>query len=338
MLPLHPDRMRVDILAVRAELHLPARTHRGVATRDVEGCERLTHFLRLGRGRALKRISDHECLSDETTRILEQKLAVLLLVRRIHRLGIGINIMVPMRNAQQALRSIADVLVKVRNNKAARATVDGHLQAIMAGVGDPVASGFVKSLAKPGGNITGPSNLSIDLTAKSLELLHAAVPSAQRIAVLRSPNQAHETMLREAYAAAEGLGLKIIPVMARTPADLDVTFSIMRQQNCEALFVFADARITQKIVELADKWRLPAIYQITGFVDMGGLLSYGQNWTELFQHAAIYVDKILKGANPADLPVEQPTKFELEINLKTAKALGLTIPDSILARADKVIE
>ena len=209
---------------------------------------------------------------------------------------------------------------------------------IMAGVGDPVASGFVKSLAKPGGNITGPSNLSIDLTAKSLELLHAAVPSAQRIAVLRSPNQAHETMLREAYAAAEGLGLKIIPVMARTPADLDATFSIMRQQNCEALFVFADARITQKIVELADKWRLPAIYQITGFVDMGGLLSYGQNWTELFQHAAIYVDKILKGANPADLPVEQPTKFELEINLKTAKALGLTIPDSILARADKVIE
>jgi len=209
---------------------------------------------------------------------------------------------------------------------------------IMAGVGDPVASGFVKSLAKPGGNITGPSNLSIDLTAKSLELLHAAIPSARRIAVLRSANPAHETMLREAYAAAEGLGIKIIPVMARTPADLDETFAAMRKENCEALFVFADARITQKIVELADKWRLPAIYQINDFVDMGGLLSYGQNWTELFQYAAIYIDKILKGANPADLPVEQPTRLELQVNLKTAKGLGLTIPESILARADKVIE
>ncbi len=209
---------------------------------------------------------------------------------------------------------------------------------VMAGVGDPVASGFVKSLAKPGGNITGPSNLSIDLTAKSLELLHAAVPSAQRIAVLRSPNQVHETMLKEAYAAAEGLGLKIIPVMARTSADLDEAFAAMRKENCEALFVFADPRITQKIVELADKWRLPAIYQITDFVDMGGLLSYGQNWNELFQYAAIYVDKILKGANPANLPVEQPTRLELRINLKTAKALGLTIPDSIVARADEVIE
>ena len=202
----------------------------------------------------------------------------------------------------------------------------------------PVASGFVKSLAKPSGDITGPSNLSIDLTAKSLELLHAAVPSAQRIAVLKSPNQVHETIVKEAYAAAELLGLKIIPVMARTSADLDEAFAAMRKQNCEALFVFADPRITQKIVQLADKWRLPAIYQITDFVDMGGLLSYGQNWNELFQYAAIYVDKILKGANPANLPVEQPTRLELRVNLKTAKALGLTIPDSIVARADEVIE
>jgi ABC-type uncharacterized transport system substrate-binding protein len=209
---------------------------------------------------------------------------------------------------------------------------------VMAGVGDPVASGFVKSLAKPGGNITGPSNLSIDLTAKSLELLREAVPSAQRIAVLRSPNQAHETMLREAYAAGEGLGLKIIPVMARTPADLDEAFASMHKENCEAIFVFADARITQKIVELAYRWRLPAIYQITDFVDIGGLLSYGQNWTVLFQDAAMYVDKILKGANPADLPVQQPTQFELRVNLRTARALGLTIPDTILARADEVIE
>jgi putative ABC transport system substrate-binding protein len=126
--------------------------------------------------------------------------------------------------------------------------------------------------------------------------------------------------------------------MVRTLADLDEAFAAMHRENCEALFVFAEPRTTQKIVELADQWRLPAIYQITGFVEMGGLLSYSQNYTELVQRAAIYVDKILKGANPADLPVEQPTRFELQVNLKTAKALGLTIPDSILARADEVIE
>ena len=206
------------------------------------------------------------------------------------------------------------------------------------GPGDPVAFGFVKSLAKPGGNITGLSNLSIDLTAKSLELLHAAVPRAQRIAVLTSNNPGHELMLKEAYPAAQGLGLKIIPVMARTPADLDEAFAAMHKENCEALFVLADVRTIQKIVELADQWRLPAIYQITDFVEMGGLLSYSRNSTELLQQAAIYVDKILKGANPADLPVEQPTRLELQVNLKTAKKLGLTIPDSVLARADKVIE
>jgi putative ABC transport system substrate-binding protein len=126
--------------------------------------------------------------------------------------------------------------------------------------------------------------------------------------------------------------------MARTSADLDEAFAAMHKENCEALFVFADPRTTQKIVELVDQWRLPAIYQITGFVEMGGLLSYGQNYLELVKQSAIYVDKILKGANPADLPVEQATRLELQVNLKTAKALGLTIPDSILARADKVIE
>ena len=209
----------------------------------------------------------------------------------------------------------------------------------MVATSEPAAFGFVKSLAKPGANITGLSNLAIDLTAKSLELLHAAVPRAQRIAVLTSNNSGHEPMLKETYPAAERLGLKIIPVMARTPADFDEAFAAMYKQDCEALFVLADVlRTTQKTVELADQWRLPAIYQATGFVEMGGLLSYSQNYTELFQQAATYVDKILKGANPADLPVEQATRLELQVNLKTAKALGLTIPDSIIARADKVFE
>ena len=209
---------------------------------------------------------------------------------------------------------------------------------IMATSADPIANGFVKSLARPGGNITGLSNLSPDSIAKALELLHIVVPNARRIAVLMSRNVSHGSLLKEAYSAAETLRLTVIPVLARTPADLDDTFAAMHRKNCEALFVLADARSNQKIVELADEWRLPAMYQTSPFVDMGGLMSYGANVYDLFREAAVYVDKILKGSNPADLPVEQPTRLELQINLKAAKALGLTIPDSILARADEVIE
>ena len=209
---------------------------------------------------------------------------------------------------------------------------------VMAASNDPIGSGFVKSLAKPGGNITGLSNQSLDSTAKTLELLHVAVPNAKRIAVLTSANPSHEGIVKEAYVAAGALGLTIIPVMARTLDDLGDAFAKMHNENCDALFVPSDPRITRRIVELANEWRLPAIYQAGDFVDMGGWLSYGPDFHEQFRKAAVYVDRILKGANPADLPVEQPTKFELEINLKTSKLLGVTIPDSILARADKVIE
>jgi putative tryptophan/tyrosine transport system substrate-binding protein len=134
------------------------------------------------------------------------------------------------------------------------------------------------------------------------------------------------------------LWLTIVPVMARTPSNLDDTFANMRKENCEALIVLADARITRKIVELANRWQLPAVYQFAEFVDMGGLLSYGADLTPQFRRAAFYVDSILKGANPADLPVEQPTTFKIEVNLTAAKHLGLTVPESILMRADKVIE
>jgi putative tryptophan/tyrosine transport system substrate-binding protein len=209
---------------------------------------------------------------------------------------------------------------------------------VMAGGSDPIGSGFVKSLAKPGGNITGLSNQFLDLTAKILELLHAAVPNAKRIAVLTSANPHHEGYVKEAYLAAGALGLTIIPVTARTLDDLGNAFAKMHGESCDALFVPADARINRRIVELANEWRLPAIYEAGDFVNMGGWLSYGPDLHEQWRKAAVYVDRILKGANPADLPVEQPTKFELEINLKTSKLLGVTIPDSILARADKVIE
>ena len=209
---------------------------------------------------------------------------------------------------------------------------------VMVSVADPIRSGFVKSLAKPGGNITGLSNQSLDMTAKSLEVLHAAVPNAKRIAVLMSPTISHQAMVQEAFAAAGVLGLTIITVMARTPDDWDNAFATMHKENCDALVVLSDPRQVRKLVELTAAWRLPAIYQLAGLVDMGGLLSYSGATPEMFKQAAIYVDKILKGASPADLPVEQPTRLERQVNLKTAKSLGLTIPDSILARADEVIE
>jgi putative ABC transport system substrate-binding protein len=209
---------------------------------------------------------------------------------------------------------------------------------VMLSSSDPVGMGLVKSLAKPGGNITGMSSQSVELTAKALELLHVAVPNAKRIAVLTAPSLQHKIMLKDAYAAAEPLGVQIIPVMARTPDDLGDAFANMHRESCDALFVPLDSRVNRRIVEFANEWRLPAIYQASAFVDMGGWLSYGPDFHDQWRKAAVYVDRILKGANPADMPVEQPTKFELAINLKTSKLLGVTIPDSILARADKVIE
>ena len=161
------------------------------------------------------------------------------------------------------------------------------LPIVMLTAGDPVESGFVKSLAKPGGNITGFYNQSPDLTAKSVELLHAVIPKAKRIAVRMSPAPNHQTMVAQAYAGAEVLGLAIVPVMARTPSDLDDAFTVMHKEKCDALIVLADARITRKIVELADQWRLPTIYQYAEFVAMGGLLSYGADLTPQFQRAAV---------------------------------------------------
>jgi ABC-type uncharacterized transport system substrate-binding protein len=153
---------------------------------------------------------------------------------------------------------------------------------VMAAINDPIGLGFVKSLAKPGGNITGLSNLSADFTAKSFELLHVAIPNAKRIAVLMSPNPLHEAVVKEAYTVAGAMGLTIVPVMARTPADLDAAFATMHKESCDALVVLSDPRTSRKIVELANEWRLPAIYQATGFADMGGLLTYSANFPEMF--------------------------------------------------------
>jgi putative ABC transport system substrate-binding protein len=208
---------------------------------------------------------------------------------------------------------------------------------VMAPATDPVGSGFIKSLAHPGGNITGMANMFGDAVAKSVEVLHALLRSARRIAVLMSTNPIHPQEYESAAAAAKKLDLAVIPVKAPTPADLEQAFERMAQANCDALFVLADPT-RPAIVTLAAKSKMPTIYQFSNFVELGGLVSYGPDVKPIFAKVAHYVDKIFKGANPADLPVEQPIVFELALNLKTAASLGLTIPDTLIARADKVIE
>lgn len=208
---------------------------------------------------------------------------------------------------------------------------------VMAPATDPVGSGFVKSLAHPGGNLTGMANMNGDAIGKSVELLHSIVPAAKRIAVLMSTNPTHPWQYGLAEAASKSLGLIPIPVAARTTAELEGAFEEMKQESCDALLVLADPT-RPTIVSLAAKFKIPTIYQASIYVEMGGLASYGSANEAIFRKVAQYVDKICKGANPAELPVEQPVVFDLAVNLKTAAALGLTVPDSVVARADKVIE
>ena len=211
--------------------------------------------------------------------------------------------------------------------------------------GDPVTSGLVASLARPGGNVTGLSNLAPELVGKRLELLKQAVPGVSRVAVLWQPGgrgeRTDKDMLKGAEVAARALGVRLQFVEARDPADFDRAFSDMTSARADALIVLPYIMFfyeRKHLVDLAAKHRLPTVYPFRECVDAGGLMAYGANLADLSRRAATYVDKILKGAKPGDLPVEQPTKFELVINLKTAKALGLTIPQSVLARADEVIQ
>jgi putative ABC transport system substrate-binding protein len=207
---------------------------------------------------------------------------------------------------------------------------------------DPVASGLVTSLARPGGNVTGLSFFTPELVGKCLELLTQAVPGISRVAVLWQPGERPEkNMLKGAEVAARALGVRLQFVEARGPDDFDRAFSEMAGARAGALTVVTSTMFfieRRRLVDLAEKNRLPAVYPWREYADAGGLMAYGPNVADLFRRAAGYVDKILKGAKPGDLPVEQPTKFELVINLKTAKALGLTIPQSLLQRADQVIE
>jgi putative ABC transport system substrate-binding protein len=214
---------------------------------------------------------------------------------------------------------------------------------VMANSTDPVGAGFVASLARPGGNVTGLSHVSLEVTGKRLELLKEAIPGLSRVAFLWNPGVRGDTLqYKEAEDVARALGLSLQSVEVVRGEDLDRAFSAMREQRAQAFTVAGPSPVTfsnrARIATFAQKNRLSAIYGGREFVVAGGLMSYAPSDPHLFRRAATYVDKILKGANPADLPIEQPTRFELVINLKTAKMLELTIPPAVLARADEIIQ
>jgi len=213
---------------------------------------------------------------------------------------------------------------------------------VMVLVPDPVGAGLVASLSRPGGNVTGLSIMATEVYGKRLELLREAIPAIARVGLLLNPTNSNAAAAsKNLVSAAKVLGVQLHLLTVRQPQDLDGAFTTMTREHLQALVVVTDGVIFNqraRIAELAAQSRLPTMYESKDFVETGGLIAYGPSYADLARRAAVYVDKILKGAKPGDLPVEQPTKFELVINLKTAKALGLTIPQSLLLRADKIIE
>jgi putative tryptophan/tyrosine transport system substrate-binding protein len=245
--------------------------------------------------------------------------------------------------ATELVRSNVDVIV-VGGSTATRAAKNATklIPIVMAHGSDPVALGYVASLARPGGNITGLTHLAPELGGKRLELLKDIIPRLSRVAVLTDPGTGgHGPQMKELEVAAPALGLQLQPVEVRSPTELESAFAAMIGGRAGAFIGLQQPtldRLRDRIVELAAKNRLPGMYPNDEYVESGGLMSYAADIGALFRRAATYVDKILKGSKPAELPVEQPTKFELVINLKAAKQIGLTIPPNVLARADKVIK
>jgi putative ABC transport system substrate-binding protein len=239
-----------------------------------------------------------------------------------------------------------DVLVVGASSAAWKAREATATIPIVMASGNPLEGGYVASLARPGGNVTGVTSLSAPLTAKRVELARNLVPGASRFVILSNvsvsrPGGLTDLIVQETRAAAQALGVRVDAVAFRNPAELDGAFSAIARGGRAVLLVapsgpmFAERR---RVAELAAKHRLPSVYDAREYVEAGGLVAYGPNRLELFRRAATYVDRILKGAKPGDLPIEQPTKFELVVNMRTAKALGLAVPPSVLARADEVIE
>jgi putative tryptophan/tyrosine transport system substrate-binding protein len=213
---------------------------------------------------------------------------------------------------------------------------------VMIAVGEPVGTGIAESLARPGGNITGLSSMAPELEGKRFELLREIVPGLSRVAVLWNPRNAfNEISMKQARAAAETLRIEILPLAITKTEELDAAFAAILRERPQALFIFADRVFLHNrvpIVEFAGRHRLPSINSYRELVEAGGLMSFGPSYEDMHRRAAAYVDKILKGANPAGLPIEQPTRFMLLVNLKAAKSLGVEVPSSLLLRADEVIE
>jgi putative ABC transport system substrate-binding protein len=246
--------------------------------------------------------------------------------------------------AMQLVRLKVDVIVASGGLPVAQAAHQATktIPIIMTGPADPVAAGLVASLARPGGNITGLAIISHELVGKELELLREVVPKVSRVAVLWNPTNPGNTLqMRAAEASAQTLGVRLQSLEARGPGEIDQAFAAMTRERAGALLVLLDSMLLAqrgRIADLAAKNRLPAVYGLRLHANAGGLMAYAANPLHVSRRIASYVDRILKGAKPADLPIEQPTEFELVINLKTAKALGLTIPQSLLLRADQVIQ
>jgi putative ABC transport system substrate-binding protein len=243
--------------------------------------------------------------------------------------------------ARELLQSKPDVFV-VDGTLTVRAvqSISRTTPIVFTLVGDPVRDGLVSSLARPGGTMTGMTQVNTELTPKRLQLLREIVP-AGRVGVLYNPSYMPAALVKPLNEAAASLGVELKFVEARSPEALAGAFTRLRREEVRGVLVAGDAMFYSeraRIVDLAAQYRLPAVYEDLGFASAGGLITYGPNQVAIFQRAAVFVDKILKGAKPADLPVEQPTKFELVINLKTAQALGLAIPPSLRLRANQVIE
>ena len=241
--------------------------------------------------------------------------------------------------AAELVRLKVDIIVASETpsvQAAKRAT--NEIPIVMAPSGDPVGTGLIASLARPGGNVTGLSAATAELAGKSLDLIREILPSASRVAALADPtNSFTKPFLEQIQLAARTIGIEVEVVMVRGTVEFDVAFVEMERRRIEALIV-QPTLPRAPIVNLVQKHRLPAVSGNRAFADAGGLMSYAGSLADRYRNAAPYIDKIIKGAKPVDLPVQQPTKFELVINLKSAKALGLTIPSALLARADEVIE
>jgi putative ABC transport system substrate-binding protein len=266
----------------------------------------------------------------------------------------GKNVALDVRAAEgraERLPQLAAELVDLKPNVLVASGTPGALAAqkatraipiVMVAVGDPVGSGLVKSLARPGGNVTGVSLVNVEFSGKRLQLLKEALPRVSRVALLHNPlNAMNAAVLTETQAAATALGLKVEPIAVRAPGDLRSALTEVTRKRAEALVVAPDGMLVLNrkfVIEFTATNRLPAMYNFREETESGGLMSYGADLHENFRRGSVFVDKILKGAKPADLPVEQPSRLHLIINLRTAKTLGLTVPPAVLARADEIIQ